>query len=188
MFKSEGVVLFLILKDKIIDLLFLCHKDVAGWLLICEIVNFYQLRRFSITREGDGTAFTLFRRSGASTELYRAAEKLHTSQPSLSSQLRDLENCVGVPLLVRDKRKVALTAAGDCFLQDALAILEQAENAKLRARKIVQEDRQLTIGFVPSAEVNLLPKVLPMFRLRQPDTLIELVSLITTQGGKNSPW
>nr|CAA86020.1 unknown [Escherichia coli K-12] len=107
----------------------------------------------------------------------RAAEKLHTSQPSLSSQIRDLENCVGVPLLVRDKRKVALTAAGECFLQDALAILEQAENAKLRARKIVQEDRQLTIGFVPSAEVNLLPKVLPMFRLRQPDTLIELVSL-----------
>ncbi len=72
----------------------------------------------------------------------RAAEKLHTSQPSLSSQIRDLENCVGVPLLVRDKRKVALTAAGECFLQDALAILEQAENAKLRARKIVQEDRQ----------------------------------------------
>lgn len=96
----------------------------------------------------------------------RAAEKLHTSQPSLSSQIRDLENCVGVPLLVRDKRKVALTAAGECFLQDALAILEH---------------RQLTIGFVPSAEVNLLPKVLPMFRLRQPDTLIELVSLITTQ-------
>lgn len=61
----------------------------------------------------------------------RAAEKLHTSQPSLSSQIRDLENCVGVPLLVRDKRKVALTAAGECFLQDALAILEQAENAKL---------------------------------------------------------
>ena len=59
----------------------------------------------------------------------RAAEKLHTSQPSLSSQIRDLENCVGVPLLVRDKRKVALTAAGECFLQDALAILEQAENA-----------------------------------------------------------
>ena len=111
----------------------------------------------------------------------RAAEKLHTSQPSLSSQTRDLENCVGVPLLVRDKRKVALTAAGECFLQDALAILEQAENAKLRARKIVQEDRQLTIGFVPSAEVKLLPKVLPQFRLRQPDTLIELVSLITTQ-------
>ncbi|XNM76348.1 hypothetical protein ACLK19_16845 [Escherichia coli] len=34
---------------------------------------------------------------------------------------------------------------------------------------------------MPSAEVNLLPKVLPILRLRQPDTLIELVSLITTQ-------
>ena len=47
----------------------------------------------------------------------RAAEKLHTSQPSLSSQIRDLETCVGVSLLIRDKRKVALTAAGECFLQ-----------------------------------------------------------------------
>ncbi|QBX83078.1 DNA-binding transcriptional regulator HcaR [Citrobacter tructae] len=110
----------------------------------------------------------------------RAAEKLHTSQPSLSSQIRDLEACVGVTLLVRDKRTVALTAAGECFLQDALAILEQAENAKIRARKAVQEDSHFSIGFVPSAEVNLLPKVLPLFRLKQPDTHIELVSLITT--------
>ena len=99
----------------------------------------------------------------------RAAEKLHTSQPSLSSQIRDLEACVGVTLLVRDKRKVALT------------ILEQAENAKIRARKAVQEDCHFSIGFVPSAEVNLLPKVLPLFRLKQPDTHIELVSLITTE-------
>lgn len=98
----------------------------------------------------------------------RAAEKLHTSQPSLSSQIRDLENCVGVPLLVRDSAKSRWRREN--VFQDALAILEQAENAKLRAWKIVQEDRQLTIGFVPSAEVNLLPKVLPMFRLRQPDT------------------
>lgn len=111
----------------------------------------------------------------------RAAEKLHTSQPSLSSQIRDLEACVGVPLLVRDKRKVALTAAGECFLQDALVILEQAENAKVRARKTGLEDNHFAIGFVPSAEVNLLPKVLPLFRLKQPDTHIELVSLITTE-------
>ena len=62
----------------------------------------------------------------------RAAEKLHTSQPSLSSQIRDLEQCVGVALLERDKRKVTLTSAGEGFLADALAILEQAENAKMR--------------------------------------------------------
>ncbi|WP_264831312.1 LysR substrate-binding domain-containing protein, partial [Klebsiella aerogenes] len=48
-------------------------------------------------------------------------------------------------------------------------------------RKTVQEDNHFTIGSVPSAEVNLLPKVLPLFRLKQPDTHIELVSLITTE-------
>lgn len=111
----------------------------------------------------------------------RAAEKLHTSQPSLSSQIRDLEQCVGVSLLERDKRKVTLTAAGECFLQDALSILDSADQAKLRARKAALNNERLTIGFVPSAEVNLLPKVLPMLRLRQPDTHIELASLITTQ-------
>ncbi|PGG23483.1 transcriptional regulator, partial [Escherichia coli] len=121
----------------------MCHKDVAGWLLICEIVNFYQLRRFF---DNKGKVMELrhlryFVAVAQALNFTRAAEKLHTSQPSLSSQIRDLENCVGVPLLVRDKRKVALTAAGECFLQDALAILEQAENAKLRARNIVQEDR-----------------------------------------------
>lgn len=71
----------------------------------------------------------------------RAAEKLHTSQPSLSSQIRDLEACIGVTLLVRDKRKVALTAAGECFLQDALAILNKQKMPKFapvrRCRKTV---------------------------------------------------
>lgn len=111
----------------------------------------------------------------------RAAQKLHTSQPSLSSQIRDLEQCVGVSLLERDKRKVTLTAAGACFLADALAILQSAEQAKLRARSAAVQGDRLTIGFVPSAEVNLLPKVLPLLRLRQPLTHIELMSLITTQ-------
>lgn len=111
----------------------------------------------------------------------RAAEKLHTSQPSLSSQIRDLEQCVGVSLLDRDKRKVTLTAAGECFLEDALAILEQAEQAKVRARSAALQGNHLVIGFVPSAEVNLLPKVMPLLRLRQPETHIELISLITTQ-------
>ncbi|WBW62505.1 DNA-binding transcriptional regulator HcaR [Klebsiella electrica] len=111
----------------------------------------------------------------------RAAEKLHTSQPSLSSQIRDLEQCVGVSLLERDKRTVTLTAAGESFLADALAILDQAEQAKIRARSAAIQNNHLVIGFVPSAEVNLLPMVMPLLRLRQPETHIELVSLITTQ-------
>ncbi|WP_058910122.1 DNA-binding transcriptional regulator HcaR [Entomohabitans teleogrylli] len=111
----------------------------------------------------------------------RAAEKLHTSQPSLSSQIRDLEQSVGVALLERDKRKVALTAAGECFLNDARSILAQSEQAKMRARRAMIADDHLGIGFVPSAEVNLLPKVLPLLRLARPDTTIELVSVVTTE-------
>ena len=111
----------------------------------------------------------------------RAARKLHTSQPSLSSQIRDLEHCVGVTLLVRDKRQVALTAAGECFLEDAQTILQLAEQAKIRARQAQCSEQRLTIGFVPAAEVNVLPHVLPGLRLKQPDIQIDLQSLITTR-------
>lgn len=111
----------------------------------------------------------------------RAARRLHTSQPSLSSQIRDLETCVGATLLERDKRQVTLTAAGERFLQDAQAILALAEQARLRARKVMEQEARLVIGFVPSAEVNVLPHVLPGLRLKQPDTRIELLSLMTTQ-------
>lgn len=155
-------------------------------MLICKIVNFYQLKRFFNNKKKVIKLQHLryFVAVAQALNFTRAAKKLHTSQPSLSSQIRNLKNCVSVPLLVKNKRKVALTAAKKCFLQNALAILKQAKNAKLQAQKIVQKNKQLTISFVPSAKVNLLPKVLPMFRLKQPNTLIKLVSLITTQQKK----
>jgi LysR family hca operon transcriptional activator len=148
---------------------FLCLCYVANWLLLCKILNFYQLRRFIYDKEGDGTETpSLLCRGCSGTEFHPRSEKLHTSQPSLSSQIRDLEQCVGVSLLERDKRTVTLTAAGESFLADALAILDQAEQAKIRARSAAIQNNHLVIGFVPSAEVNLLPMVMPLLRLRQP--------------------
>ncbi|WP_337263417.1 MULTISPECIES: DNA-binding transcriptional regulator HcaR [unclassified Serratia (in: enterobacteria)] len=111
----------------------------------------------------------------------RAAEKLHTSQPSLSSQIKDLEQCIGVPLLARNNRQVSLTRAGEVFLPQAITILDLSEQAKQLARKAMEEQARLTIGFVPCAEVNILPEVLPQLRQRLPASCIELVSLITTQ-------
>lgn len=111
----------------------------------------------------------------------RAAEKLYTSQPSLSSQIKDLENCIGVPLLIRNNRQVSLTRAGEVFLQQAINILELSMQAKLLARKAMETQVQLTIGFIPCAEVNILPEVLPQLRQRLPASCIELVSLYTTQ-------
>ena len=57
----------------------------------------------------------------------RAAAKLHVSQPSLSKQIRRLEDQLGARLLVRDSRHVALTVRGESFLRDARELLEMAE-------------------------------------------------------------
>ena len=65
----------------------------------------------------------------------RAAEKLFIAQPPLSAQLKQLEEEVGVPLLVRLPRGVRLTEAGASFLEDARAILARTQQAAVRARE-----------------------------------------------------
>src|SRR5258707_13048984 len=67
--------------------------------------------------------------------LTNAAERrLHTAQPSLSRQIRDLELVVGVPLLERGARGIALTAAGRTFLDHARLALLQVDAAGVPAR------------------------------------------------------
>src|SRR5215467_1165617 len=63
-----------------------------------------------------------------------ASEKLHVAQPSLSRQIRDLEDEVGVHLLERTAKSVRLTDAGRTFLEEARAILRHADEAVLKAR------------------------------------------------------
>src|SRR5246127_2335849 len=59
-----------------------------------------------------------------------AARKLHTSQPSLSRQIRDLEDEVGAQLLTRSARGIELTSAGRAFLDHARLVLSQVEAAR----------------------------------------------------------
>src|SRR5262245_46067691 len=61
--------------------------------------------------------------------LTAAERRLHTAQPSLSRQIRDLESEVGVKLLERGARGVVLTAAGKVFLDHARLALSQVEAA-----------------------------------------------------------
>jgi LysR family hca operon transcriptional activator len=95
-----------------------------------------------------------------------AAEKrLHTAQPSLSRQIRDLEYEVGVPLLSRSVHGVALTAAGRAFLDHARLALTQAEAAVDAARRAAQPAKQVfAVGFTTGQEVDWLPRATNLLR------------------------
>ncbi|QPF31853.1 DNA-binding transcriptional regulator HcaR [Acinetobacter lwoffii] len=108
----------------------------------------------------------------------KAALKLYTAQPSLSQQIKDLEEDVGVKLLNRTKRKVELTEEGAVFLEQARLTLTQADKAVAMARQVSQAKQQmLRIGFVPVAEMKIFPYILPNLRVQNPDLKIELLSL-----------
>jgi LysR family hca operon transcriptional activator len=95
-----------------------------------------------------------------------AAEKrLHTAQPSLSRQIRDLEYEVGVPLLTRSVHGVELTAAGRAFLDHARLALTQAEAAGNAARRAAQPAKQVfAVGFTTGQEVDWLPRATGLLR------------------------
>jgi len=108
----------------------------------------------------------------------RAAEKLNTVQPSLSQQIKDLEQEVGVKLLERSNRKVELTEAGEVFLKEALQSLEHAERAIQLARQVAEvEKKHLDIGFVPVAEMKIFPYIMPNIRAHFPDLKAQFHSL-----------
>ena len=112
----------------------------------------------------------------------RAAERLHMSQPPLSQQIRALEQEIGAPLLLRNQRKVELTAAGAAFLERAREILAAVDDAALEARRVQRgEVGRLAIGFVGSAMYSFVPELLRAFRERYPDVTLRLHELGTSE-------
>ena len=95
-----------------------------------------------------------------------AAEKrLHTAQPSLSRQIRDLEYEVGVPLMNRSVHGIELTAAGRAFLDHARLALTQAEAAVEAARRAAQRTKPtFAMGFLTGQEVDWLPRATGVLR------------------------
>lgn len=95
-----------------------------------------------------------------------AAEKrLFTAQPSLSRQLRDLEQEVGAQLFVRGARGVELTPAGRAFLDHARLALGQAAEAIAAARRASRPGkRSFSVGFLTGQEVDWLPQVTEVLR------------------------
>lgn len=94
-----------------------------------------------------------------------AEKKLYTAQPSLSRQLRDLEEEVGVRLFSRHARGIELTAAGRAFLDHARIAISQASEAVVAARQAARPAKQaFAVGFLTGQEVDWLPQVTQILR------------------------
>jgi LysR family hca operon transcriptional activator len=106
-----------------------------------------------------------------------AEQTLHTSQPSLSRQIRDLEHEIGAQLMRRSAQGIELTPAGEAFLGHARMALVQAEAAKEAALRAAHPGKPtFALGFLSGAEIGLLPEVDRLLRDEFPDIDIRLSS------------
>jgi LysR family hca operon transcriptional activator len=108
-----------------------------------------------------------------------AAEKrLHTAQPSLSRQMKDLELELGCALMTRSVRGIELTAAGRVFLDHARVILLQVDAAGEAARRAAQPPRTaFALGFLTGHEFEWLAAVMAIVRDMLPDAEVTIHSL-----------
>jgi LysR family hca operon transcriptional activator len=106
-----------------------------------------------------------------------AEQRLHTAQPSLSRQMRDLEYEVGVPLMTRSARGIALTAAGRVFLEHARLALAQTEAAVIAARRAGQPAKpSFAMGFLTGQEMDWLPEAMNVLKGELPNIDVSVSS------------
>jgi LysR family hca operon transcriptional activator len=99
-----------------------------------------------------------------------AGRKLHMSQPSLSRQIRDLEDEVGAQLLTRSARGIELTPAGRAFLDQARLVLSQVEAAADAARGIAHPAKPcFVMGFLTNHELRWMPEAFQILRDELPN-------------------
>jgi LysR family transcriptional regulator, hca operon transcriptional activator len=99
-----------------------------------------------------------------------AQQKLHTSQPSLSRQIRDLEGEVGAQLLSRRARGIELTPAGRAFLDHARSVLSQVEAATEAARRVAHPAKPcFSMGFLTGHELTWMPEAMQILRHELPN-------------------
>jgi DNA-binding transcriptional LysR family regulator len=108
----------------------------------------------------------------------RAAHRLSIAQPSLSKQIKNLEQELRVQLFSRGTRRVALTEAGQAYLLEARTILNMVGAASLAAQRAHRgEAGRLSIGFFALSALDILPAVLEPFRRNFPDVMLQLCEM-----------
>ena len=120
---------------------------------------------------------------GQELNFHKAAARLQISQPSLWRQIQDLEDDFGVKLIVRGRRGIALTAAGDVLMQEAVRIVQQVHEAKgLVLRFAEGRAGTLRIAFNEIASRNgKLPLFFREYRSRHPDIELQLTMMMSEQ-------
>jgi LysR family transcriptional regulator, hca operon transcriptional activator len=111
-----------------------------------------------------------------------AQQKLHTTQPSLSRQIRDLEDEVGAQLLTRSARGIELTPAGRAFLDHARSVLSQVEAAAEAARRVAHPVKPcFVLGFLTGHELTWMPEALRILRDELPNVDVMISSQYSPQ-------
>src|SRR5258705_11630878 len=94
---------------------------------------------------------------------------------SRSRQIRDLEDEIGFSLLERTAKSVRLTDAGRAFLDNARALLQNADDAVTKARAVASaEPTELHVGYSAENTVEILPKILRAFQQAMPSVHVKL--------------
>jgi DNA-binding transcriptional LysR family regulator len=111
-----------------------------------------------------------------------ASRRIHVAQPAISQTVLDLEEELGVRLLLRDRRTVRLTSAGEIFRREALETLRRNQEAvRLTKRASLGEVGQLRIGFFGSATAAFLPGLVQEYHRRFAEVELTLLELTATQ-------
>jgi DNA-binding transcriptional LysR family regulator len=104
-----------------------------------------------------------------------AMQRLHVSQPSLSRQIRDLEDEMGVQLLERTAKSVRLTEAGRAFLDEARTILKHTDDAVGKVRAIAgKSETELHVGDWPLATGRVMPSLLRAYQQAMPNVKVKV--------------
>jgi len=111
-----------------------------------------------------------------------AEQTLHTTQPSLSRQIRGLEEEIGAQLLTRSARGIQLTPAGRAFLEHARLVLSQVETASESARRVAHPGKPcFSMGFLTGHELTWMPAALRILRDELPNVDVRISSQYSPQ-------
>src|SRR4030095_7073319 len=113
----------------------------------------------------------------------RAAQRLRVAQPALSRQIKDLEEEIGFKLFDRLRRGVKISSAGKLFLEDSRHILQQVNEATMRAQRVARgQSGTLRVGCTENASWRgVVPDSFRQFRERNPDAELQLNPLTSLE-------